>query len=312
MVARHIRGALIVVAVAVVAGAAITSLTGRGAFDIKLPGPCEVQQQITYPGTDVPPPPTQRTVHRYNAQGQLVRVQTMLSATQIGETVRHEYDAAGNHTLEERTRHGPIHTQGADGTTQVKTDDVSRIRWTYDRDGRMLTRRFERDEPDSPPPHETFYRYDADGHPAGSHAAWEGKYTADTEVTLDASGRVITERHRGGRMGVKTYAYDGQGNVVRETDDADDDGHDERIVTRTYDADGLLTEEIETLGGGGGGGGAQEKRKHTWSYDDGGNPLRRHETLLDATDGSLEVVDTYRYECWTVRDAVAVDQRGWP
>ncbi len=304
------RTVILVGGIAAAAGAAIVGLVGERSLQAKVPGPCEVRQQVSYPGTDIPPPPVQRTVHRYDAKGQLVLVQQMLDATEVEETVRHEYDAAGNATLQERIRHQPTHVQHSDGTKTIEAEQISWIRWTYDDAGRMLTRVYERGGQDALLPHETVYAYDAQGHKTGAHAQWEGKYSSDTVYEVDDRGQVLAERHQGGRIGSKSYAYDEGGRVLREAEDATGDGVANRIITRTYDDAGLLQRELETLRSNGN---TAEGREITWTYDDVGNPLQRREAQVASPDGgSLEVIDTYGYACWTIRDGVPVDQRGAP
>ncbi len=289
-----------VVTAALVLGGGALVLRGGGTPAVKLPGACEVRRTVHVASTRDSGIPEELHVHRYDAAGREVLEQRSW-ATHAGDSVRWTYDEAGNRVEEERFTPGPIHQQDADGTKRVLEHQITRLRWTYDDAGRMLTRELERDG-DGVVQHTTRYAYDASGRQVSAHAEWEGKYASDTVFEYDAQGRRVVERSDGGAEAVRRYEHDEHGRVVREIEDYLADGTDDRTLTRVFDEHGRVTlETIDERGIG-----VQEIH---FTYDDAGNVLTRRERQ---PDGEVEVLDTYRYDCWALRDGLAVDERGAP
>ena len=296
---------MLVIGAAAAAGIAFVVLRRPPSLEMKVPGPCEIRQVISYPDTELPPAPPNHRVHRYDTEGRLVQIQRKNEGGSLTQTTRNAYDDAGNHILEERTRHGPIQVTAADGTTTTVTDQLKRSRWTYDDAGRTLTQIFDEGE-GTAPTLQTTYAYDAKGHHHSSHTEREGGKSSDTDYEVDAQGRVLALQARGKGHPMQTYTYDAQGKVLKEVEDYDNDGNANRTIERSYDEAGRQTRAVETLSYGPG---MQERREQTW--DEAGNTLEQRERLLESPDGgSLLVVETYDYSCWSVKDGVATDERG--
>lgn len=293
------RGVVAVVAAAAALGAGALVLHRAGAPSTKLPGPCEVVREIRYPSSDGPVPPPERLVYRYDAGGRATLMQR-IHGTHVSETTRWEHDAAGHVVLEERTVHGPISRQDADGTQRVLDHQTSRVRFTYDDQGRLLTRQYE-PEGDGVVQHTTHLRYDDQGRKLGAHAEWEGKHASDTTFEHDAGGRLVTERSGGDAPSLTRFEHDAEGRVVREELDVLADGTPDRTTTRRYDEHGWLAHEhVEEAFIG--------SRDVELAHDAWGNVLTRLERALEP-DASVEVLETYDYRCFEPRDGHPVDVR---
>lgn len=295
------RGVVVVVLVALGLGAGALALRRLGTPTMKLPGPCEVVRTMPEPPPGLPELPPERLVYAYDAQGHRVLEQRMLG-THMSESTRWEHDDAGRVVLEERFTPGPIHQTDADGTQRVLEHAIARTRLTYDAQGRMLTRTYERVD-SGLVPHVTRYAYDASGLQLGAHAEWEGKHASDTTFEHDAEGRLVAERSDGDAVGHKTYEHDAQGRVIREANDAMADGTIDLAIERRYDDAGRVVFERET--------GFMGTREIDYAHDDAGNVLSRRERAMEPNAG-VTVLDTYDYACWRVEDGRPVDDRPPP
>lgn len=294
---------------AAAAGIAFVVLRAPRSLEMKVPGPCETRHTVSYPDTDLPPVPPERIVHRYDAAGRLALEQRMNQGDSIAQSTRYEYDEAGNRILEEHTRPGPIQVTAADGTTTTETNQIIRSRWTYDAAGRKVTTTFDEGE-GTPPTLHTVHAYDKNGHERSTHSEREGGKSSDTDLEVDDQGRVLTRTSRGKSHPMQRFTYDADGNLLRDAEDYDSDGKPDRTLEHSYDDAGRHLRTVETLHLGKG---VVERRERTWTYDDAGNPLELREKLLESPDGgSLLVVETLDYSCWTVKDGVAIDERGAP
>jgi YD repeat-containing protein len=270
-----------------------------GTPQVKLPGPCEVVRTLPELSPELPDVP-ERIIHRYDAQGRRVLEQRMLGE-HVGESTRWQHDDAGHVVLEERFTPGPIHHQDVDGTRSVLDHRLTRVRFTYDAAGRMLTRAWE-PEGDGVVQHLTRYTYDEAGRPRSAHAEWEGKYASDTTFEHDAEGRLVAERSDGGAEAIKRYEHDAHGRVIRETEDYLADGSIDRTVTRSFDDEGRLLSELVDEG-------LIGTRMSEYTYDDAGNVLTRRERPVTEPGASMRVLETHDYRCWTLRDGAPVDER---
>lgn len=293
------RGVLTVAAVAAALGGGVLLLQRLGTPDVRLPGPCEVVRALPDLPSGLSGLP-ERIIHRYDAQGRKLLEQRMLG-DHMGESTRWEHDDAGHVVLEERFTPGPIHHQDVDGTRSVLDHRRSRVRFTYDAAGRMLTRAYE-PEDDGVVQHLTRYVYDAEGRPRSAHAEWEGKYASDTTFEHDAEGRLVAERSDGGAEAIKRYEHDAHGRVIRETEDYLADGSIDRTVTRSFDDEGRLLSELVDEG-------VMGIRMIEHTYDAAGNVLTRRERPVSEIGASMQVLDTYDYRCWALRDGIPVDER---
>jgi YD repeat-containing protein len=301
------RGVLVVVLVALGLGGGALALHRLGPRRVKLPGPCEVTRVV--PELEGLPP--ERHVHYYDARGHEVLALRMLGH-HVSESTRWERDEAGRVVLEERLTPGPIYSTEADGTQRVLDHAIVRTRFTYDAQGRMLTRTYAREDGPSTPagaarpaplPHVTTYRYDAAGRLVDAHAEWEGKYASSTVYEHDAGGRLVAEHSDGSARGRKTYEHDAEGRVIREVDDALSDGIIDHAIERRYDEDGRVVLERETQ--------LMDTRETEYAYDAAGNVLTRRERAVEPGTGAT-VIDTYDYGCWRLDDGRPVDDRPLP
>jgi YD repeat-containing protein len=297
------RGVLAVAAAAVALGGGVLLLQRLGGPEIELPGPCEVVRTLPEMPSGMPDMPPERIIHRYDASGRKLLEQRMLG-THPSQSTRWEHDEAGRVVLEERFTPGPIHHQDVDGTRRVLDFSRSRLRFTYDAAGRMLTRAYE-PEGDGVVQHLTRYFYDEAGRPKLGHAEWEGKYASDTTYEHDAEGRLVGEQSDGGAEAIRRYEHDAHGRVIQETEDYLADGSIDRTVTRRFDDAGLLLSELVDEG-------LMGTRMIEYTYDAAGNVLTRHERPVSEIGAGMAVLDTHDYRCWVLRDGVPMDERPSP
>lgn len=217
------------------------------------------------------------TTWTYDALGYLLSQETGDDSGFVTERTSWHYDERGRRVRQDTD-------QWEEG---VAADVDFRTEWLYDARGHLVEERFDQG---------------ADG-TIDRRAVW----------TYDADGRRVTEvLHAGGAAVTsgRTWTYDDEGNVVRETDDFDGDGRDDGVIerefgpagrlleerwdadgdgradqflVRTYDDAGLLTTETFDDGDG------IPEQRIEWSYAAPDRPLRRAIHVTGAPD--VEVVE---------------------
>lgn len=88
---------------------------------------------------------------------------------------------------------------------------------------------------------------------------------------------------------VYEHDYDGQGRVIEDADDGDNDGLFEYVVTYAYGSFGMTSQDVDVDGDGG----VDDHEDYT--YDDAGNLLLRE--LDSGLDDELDRRITYSYDC---------------
>lgn len=169
--------------------------------------------------------------------------------------------------------------------SKVTYSDGTRVVYTYDEDGCMLTSetRYTVDGVESCD--RTVYTYNSQHQLVKSVDEYDGSVSSTTTYTYNAKGQLVSEKTDYSDSGVSEVQYtrDASGNCIKKIELSD--GELAWCTTSTYDAKGNLIKSVETDSEG------VARLTETYTYDSNGNPTK----YTSDSDGYLST-ETYTYD----------------
>lgn len=199
-------------------------------------------------------------------------------------------DSAGRPLRVERWRQVTAFVTRADGSKETRAPGLDSVEtFTYDAQGRVATRTWDRDADGSIDARNQRSWAD-DGRQLAEHSAWE-TYESDTAFVYDAAGRLVEKRDSGDSENRTVYENDGAGHPLREALYVARSRTPSVVWARQWDAAGRLVQEDEDMLGDG-----TWDRRQRWERDEDGNVTRKLEGM--PPDGPW-VETRYDYDCWS-------------